>query len=260
MTTLVRHCTRCGYIAEDKFAHSCPKCAPTDEHTPVVLKTHLSSDGPLMTPREAEEKLCSLANYFNEPVMPMSRYCGALGAWLTAIEALNAREPRGEHDKKEHRLGHGWVGFISHIRLAISKSNLLHRLLYDGEQLRKRECPEHKGKWSGLEFPESPCVHGCGLSGWLPEEDDPIHKARKHRKAELESAPILTAEQASARAKALTERGVTNAVSFIMEGLLIGRITYHLGRKRRAIYYRDPRYHYAWRALDLHYVDLGPEE
>ena len=57
--------------------------------------------------------------------------------------------------------------------LQIRKSNLLARLLYEGETLRKQRCPEHKGKWSGIEGgPDSVCPHKCQLTGWIQEEVD----------------------------------------------------------------------------------------
>lgn len=56
--------------------------------------------------------------------------------------------------------------------LAIHKSNLLARLLYSGEKLRTKKCPEHKGKWSGIEWSDTVCPHKCQLTGWVQEEDD----------------------------------------------------------------------------------------
>lgn len=54
----------------------------------------------------------------------------------------------------------------------ISKSNLLARLLYVGEKLRQRICPMHKGTWSGIEFGDNVCPHGCQLTGWIQEDED----------------------------------------------------------------------------------------
>lgn len=57
------------------------------------------------------------------------------------------------------------------LRQSIRKSNLLWRLLYGGEALRERPCPEHQGKWGGIGTPENPaCPHGCGFTGWLPNQ------------------------------------------------------------------------------------------
>jgi hypothetical protein len=56
--------------------------------------------------------------------------------------------------------------------MAIEKSNLLARLLYSGEKLRIKMCPEHKGVWSGIEWHDTKCPHGCQLTGWIPEPED----------------------------------------------------------------------------------------
>ena len=56
--------------------------------------------------------------------------------------------------------------------LAIRKSNLLARLMYSGEKLRETMCPEHKGKWSGIEWSDSRCPHKCQLTGWVQEGAD----------------------------------------------------------------------------------------
>ncbi len=55
---------------------------------------------------------------------------------------------------------------------AVSKSCLLDRLVYRGEVLRTRLCPEHKGVWSGgsLSSNHCPCQHGSCVTGWLPPE------------------------------------------------------------------------------------------
>jgi hypothetical protein len=63
----------------------------------------------------------------------------------------------------------------SFIRLSISKSNLLWRLMYGGEEIRTRPCPIHKGKWSGCNLAEDTackglCMSGHNVTGWLPNE------------------------------------------------------------------------------------------
>lgn len=52
------------------------------------------------------------------------------------------------------------------IRMDIAKSFCLDRLIYMDEDLRTRPCPTHKGRWG---FARE-CEHGCGDSGWLPNE------------------------------------------------------------------------------------------
>lgn len=61
---------------------------------------------------------------------------------------------------------------VGDVFMQISKSNLLARLLYNGEKLRTKMCPEHKGVWSGIEWSENVCPHKCQLTGWIQEEDD----------------------------------------------------------------------------------------
>lgn len=61
---------------------------------------------------------------------------------------------------------------ISQVFLWIRKSDLLDRLLYQGQKLRTERCPVHDGRWSGLEHPTNYCEHGCGFTGWLPEPED----------------------------------------------------------------------------------------
>ena len=64
---------------------------------------------------------------------------------------------------------------IRWVFMQIRKSNLLARLLYDGQALRTMPCPEHKGHWSGCKWPKDPkdlcpCMDGCNVTGWLPNE------------------------------------------------------------------------------------------
>lgn len=61
---------------------------------------------------------------------------------------------------------------VDHVALQISKSALLARLIYGGEKLRSRKCLIHEGRWSGLPFMDNQCMHGCDLTGWLPEPGD----------------------------------------------------------------------------------------
>lgn len=65
---------------------------------------------------------------------------------------------------------------VSCVFSQITRSNLLARLLYDGEPLRERPCPVHKGKWSGCTWPTKSedccsCMSGCNVTGWLPNEE-----------------------------------------------------------------------------------------
>lgn len=98
------------------------------------------------------------------PTMHVNQYCNALDTWLGALEAALAREPADEVLKD-------LVVAARRVKLAVTKSNLLYRLIYLGQRLRTRPCPEHKGHWSG--YSEQPCPHGCSsgldVTGWLPE-------------------------------------------------------------------------------------------
>ncbi len=98
------------------------------------------------------EALARLGMHFGEPVLPISRYCKALDAW-------------GEFAVERKIIS---KGALEDLRIGIHKSNLLARVLYGGEEVRTEMCPLHLGQWHGIEDPERPCIHGCGLTGWLP--------------------------------------------------------------------------------------------
>ena len=102
-----------------------------------------------------------LSKELHEPVLPLSHFCHAMTTWFHCIEQANERakvEGRGAH-------GEAYAEHLGRIELDIRKSNLLARLLYGGESLRSRECPQHKGRWSGIGV----CEHGCGETGWIPD-------------------------------------------------------------------------------------------
>lgn len=105
--------------------------------------------------------LQALERHYGEPVMPISRYCDALGIWADVV-SRNATSALAKAARA-----------FPAIHLAIRKSNLLARLLYDGQQLRSMPCPEHDGRWSGC-FDH--CPHGCtdneNVTGWLPNAGD----------------------------------------------------------------------------------------
>lgn len=115
-----------------------------------------------MNRAQATRLLADLGRHFGEPVLPVSRYCAALRAWVKQIELLNEGEPRLGHGARYHAL-------LGRILVDIRKSNLLWRMIYAGEPLRTQPCPEHKGKHHG----GYGCAHGCGESGWLPEPTPP---------------------------------------------------------------------------------------
>lgn len=67
---------------------------------------------------------------------------------------------------------------MAKLPLWIQKSNLLARLIYDGEELRTEQCPVHKGHWSGCQWGYPPCDcqkvmsdghvgYDSNVTGWL---------------------------------------------------------------------------------------------
>ena len=101
-----------------------------------------------------------------------SPFCDKMDAWAEACGT--PLETDDEHTlewRKEFRTH--W----NYIRLAIRKSNLLHRLFYGGEEVRTKQCPIHKGKWSGCKLPEEmeckgACADGSNVTGWLKPPHD----------------------------------------------------------------------------------------
>jgi hypothetical protein len=112
-----------------------------------------------MNEKEAREMLRRLSEYFNQPVMPISEYCRGLETWARCIEEAN--------ETKQTRHGSAYAPVLGELLRDIRKSDLLWRLLYDGQQLRTRKCPLHRGHWAGVT--SEVCPHGCGHTGWLPE-------------------------------------------------------------------------------------------
>lgn len=108
----------------------------------------------------AESLLRTLSAVYEEPVMPVSRYCKALETWAKAVQQC--------HDGRLLEV----AKHFDEIAMAIRKSNLLFRLIYLGEQIRTVPCPVHKGVWSGCKPDgECECMSGFNVTGWLPNED-----------------------------------------------------------------------------------------
>lgn len=123
----------------------------------------------LLTEEDAAHARDTLSRFYRSPVMPMGAFCKALSTWANAIVDLRKAEPRFDGDEPKHRHGAEYAEVLFRIITDIRKSNLLYRPLYAGEKLRTKPCPVHKGRWSGLEFSDNRCPHGCGHTGWLPE-------------------------------------------------------------------------------------------
>ena len=137
------------------------------------IETRLEiTDGANLTEEQAQGLLDVLKRHYKQPVLPMSKFCDAISTWFRCIERVNRKEQEANPDEKTWRSrGARYYDQLRNIERDIRKSNLLARLLYSGEKLRTRECPEHKGKWSGCAAPGQGCPHGCGHTGWLPEPE-----------------------------------------------------------------------------------------
>lgn len=120
-----------------------------------------------LSQEQAQQMLRELSDHFQEPVQPISSYCQSLMAWANAVIKLN-------NDSPPHHWTHGHTYYmhLNTIMRDIMKSNLLYRLIYEGQKLRSVPCPTHQGSWSGC-VPE-PCPDGCSdgsnVTGWLPAD------------------------------------------------------------------------------------------
>jgi hypothetical protein len=94
-----------------------------------------------------------VSRLYQEPVLPLSRFCQALKIWGLMAEKRGIIPP----------------GSYQAVSLGIEKSNLLGRIIYGDQLPRTTPCPLHEGRWSGLEHPDNPCPYGCELTGWLRE-------------------------------------------------------------------------------------------
>lgn len=124
-------------------------------------------DDEKLTDEQAEAMLKRLTRHYHQPVMPINRYCDALREWAACIKELNLPGRNyGKDLPEDHKHGQAYVNALDHILRDISKSNLLARLLYDGEKIRTIPCPEHNGHWSGI----MECAYGCQQTGWIAHE------------------------------------------------------------------------------------------
>lgn len=128
-----------------------------------------------MTDDQATEMLLELRAHFKEPVLPMSKFCGAMRSWFECIVQNNTnQELIVDLKHPEYQHGHEYYKILRRLEIDITKSNLLWRLLYGNQQVRKTKCPEHKGRWSGCTA--EPCEHGCSngldITGWIAEPED----------------------------------------------------------------------------------------
>jgi hypothetical protein len=126
-----------------------------------------------MDHEHATRMIAELEEYFGEPVQPVSEYCSALQTWKKCLDRLDGSE-RHRHLSQAAQA----------VRLAISKSNLLYRLIYQKQKLRSIPCPIHLGRWSGYVECSAGCNDGLDATGWLPE-------------AELATLPLPRSSEAS---------------------------------------------------------------
>lgn len=136
---------------------------PIRDHLPAL--NGVLPSVPKLSDQEVTWMLAQLREHFREPVMPVSRYCEKLRAWALAVEQAVKRTEGSERE------GHRAMRERIHaVRLDITKSNLLYRLLYLDEELRTEPCPTHKGSWSGCVPPDRACPYcmsGNNVTGWI---------------------------------------------------------------------------------------------
>lgn len=149
--------------------------AANDKATPdmvnafFLLYHEMASDKPLPE-EEAEKLLKRLSRHYGQPVMPVRKYCKAIWTWMNCVTQANRDDVNNE---KPHPRFSDIGPVLPNVRRAIEKSALLGRLIYGDQPLRTKECPEHKGIWRGLPALRNDCKHGCGLTGWIPDDFDP---------------------------------------------------------------------------------------
>lgn len=117
---------------------------------------------------EVAELEDALQRHYGDAVRPVEEVCRAIQMWGEQCSANHPIHLDHPNNTQEYRVGDVWRAFGSHLMVAAGKSSLLGRLLYGREALRTVRCPEHDGRWCGLAFSDSDCMHGCQLTGWLP--------------------------------------------------------------------------------------------
>jgi len=124
----------------------------------------------ISTKEEAQELLARLERFYQQPVLPLHKFCAAIELWMDCIVKKNTdSDLAGEFAEGRH--GHAYFPFLNQMRIDIRKSNLLGRLLYAKEKFRTRMCPVHKGHWDGNAMFFEKCPHLCDGTGWLRERE-----------------------------------------------------------------------------------------
>lgn len=123
------------------------------------------------TADEIREAHDLLMRHYGEPVLPIKKVCDGIFAWLDAISEEHGGDAceAGQRDEVLHRIAEAYESVGFSLSIAASKSNLLWRLLYLGQPIRTKKCPEHDGHWSGYAWPgkECECNVGADITGWL---------------------------------------------------------------------------------------------
>jgi hypothetical protein len=119
--------------------------------------------------KEAQELLARLERFYQQPVLPLHKFCEAIELWMDCI-VKNNTDPALVDESAEGEPDQPYFRFLDQIRIDIRKSNLLGRLLYAKEELRTRMCPVHKGHWDGKAMLLDHCPHLCDGTGWLREQ------------------------------------------------------------------------------------------
>ena len=113
-----------------------------------------------MTDAEALAMRKELEEHYHTRVAPVGEYCDTLAEYLKIADG---------YLQKEYPYLHAQLGTL---RMVILKSNALNRMLYMGERARFKECPTHKGHWSGIHMSDrAPCACTAtdgNITGWLP--------------------------------------------------------------------------------------------
>ncbi len=134
--------------------------------------------------KTSEEEIDRFMKAFEEgtPVLPIRFFCDALTKWATIFgEKLRVpteawTRPQDPHYfERENESRRKFSEQAHQVFLKIRKSNLLWRMLYEGEKPRSNPCPHHNGRWSGCKLPEEmeckgACADGLNVTGWLREE------------------------------------------------------------------------------------------
>lgn len=121
-----------------------------------------------LTPEQVKAMTDALSRHHNCRVAPVNDYCQGFYDWEKAIRDKLKRIEAGEEEDYADQDRAQWepvLHALAVLAMPIGKSSMLGRRIYGGEKLRTEMCPEHKGRWVGLPYGETPC--GCDLTGWL---------------------------------------------------------------------------------------------